>query len=92
MNFVYAARSVLRHFPDCRFSIVGAPLFSGANYLLTAGNTAEALARRIRCVLNMDHAALQAVVDRARKRWQEEHTLDVYQQRVGEFLFQAVCN
>jgi hypothetical protein len=40
----------------------------------------------------MDHAALQAVVDRARQRWQEEYTLDLYQQRVEEFLFQAAVN
>lgn len=166
MNFVYAARSVLQHFPDCRFSIIGAPLFSTANYLdevlrasrelpvtflgwqddvwnilagldvlvvpsspvdsaprviyegfaagvpvvafasggipevikdgetgfLSAEITAEALAQRIRCVLNMDHAALQAVVDRARQCWQEEYTLDLYQQRVEEFLFHAAVN
>src|SRR5205823_5756094 len=33
MDFVRAARSVLRKYPDCRFSIVGAPLFSSAKYL-----------------------------------------------------------
>jgi glycosyltransferase involved in cell wall biosynthesis len=32
MEFVRAARLVLKEFPDCRFFIVGAPLFSKADY------------------------------------------------------------
>jgi glycosyltransferase involved in cell wall biosynthesis len=33
LEFVAAARSVVSRFPDCTFSIVGEPLFSGAGYL-----------------------------------------------------------
>ena len=33
MDFVRAARAVLNRFPDCRFSVVGAPLFSSSKYL-----------------------------------------------------------
>jgi glycosyltransferase involved in cell wall biosynthesis len=35
LHFVYAARSVLRLFPDCKFVVIGAPLFSGTEYLNT---------------------------------------------------------
>ncbi len=33
LDFVCAARAVLNRFPDCRFSVVGAPLFSSSKYL-----------------------------------------------------------
>jgi glycosyltransferase involved in cell wall biosynthesis len=33
MDFVRAARAVLNRFPDCRFSVIGAPLFSSSKYL-----------------------------------------------------------
>jgi glycosyltransferase involved in cell wall biosynthesis len=32
MEFVRAARFVIREFPDCRVSIIGAPMFSSADY------------------------------------------------------------
>jgi glycosyltransferase involved in cell wall biosynthesis len=57
---------------------------------LTTAITAEALAQRIRSVLKMDHASLQATVDRAWKRWEEKYTLATYREHVAEFLFQAV--
>jgi len=33
LEFVKAARAVSRQFPDCTFSVTGAPLFSGGGYL-----------------------------------------------------------
>jgi glycosyltransferase involved in cell wall biosynthesis len=33
LEFVKAARGVSRQFPDCTFSVTGAPLFSGTDYL-----------------------------------------------------------
>jgi glycosyltransferase involved in cell wall biosynthesis len=33
LEFVKAARAVSRQFPDCTFSVTGAPLFSGVGYL-----------------------------------------------------------
>jgi glycosyltransferase involved in cell wall biosynthesis len=35
LEFVHAARDLASKFPDCRFSIVGEPLFSGVEYLQT---------------------------------------------------------
>jgi glycosyltransferase involved in cell wall biosynthesis len=164
IDFVYAARSVLDDFPECRFSIIGAPSFSSTTYLdrvveasrglpieflgwqddishvlaqldlivvpsapvdsaprvifeafaagvpviafpsggipeiindgengfLAADMTVQALAERIRSILKMDSASLQAVVDRARKGWQQEYTLEIYQQRVQKLLSHAV--
>ena len=165
MEFVRAARSVLQKFPDCRFSIVGAPLFSSTKYLyqvlrasrelpidflgwrddifsvladldllvvpsspvdsaprviveafaaavpvvafpsggipeivtdeetgfLSAAITSDALAQRICSILEMSPVRIQAVIGRAWKRWQEEYTLDIYQNRVAEFLFHAAA-
>jgi glycosyltransferase involved in cell wall biosynthesis len=163
MDFIRAARSVSRKFPDCSFSIIGAPLFSGDKYLrqvvrasrelpvnflgwrddivnvlgkldllvvpstpvdsaprvifeafaagvpvvafpsggipeiisdedtgfLSTAITSDALAQRICSVLEMDPVEVQAVTTRAWKRWQHEYTLDIYQDRVVEFLFNA---
>jgi glycosyltransferase involved in cell wall biosynthesis len=33
LQFVQAARSVFNKFPDCRFSVIGAPMFSSGDYL-----------------------------------------------------------
>jgi glycosyltransferase involved in cell wall biosynthesis len=32
MDFVLAARTIYHHFPNCSFSVIGAPLFSGRTY------------------------------------------------------------
>ena len=32
LQFVQAARLVVQNFPDCRFSVIGAPMFSGIDY------------------------------------------------------------
>ena len=165
MEFVRAARLLLKSFRDCRFSIIGAPLFSGAEYctqvieasrelpveflgwrddvatllarldllavpsscldsaprvileafaagvpvvafpsggipelvkdeetgFLTTAATAEALARRISLILEMAPAKLQGVIDSARRQWEHEHTLSIYQNRVADFLSQAAA-
>jgi glycosyltransferase involved in cell wall biosynthesis len=33
LEFVYASRTLMDEFPNCRFSVIGAPLFSGPAYL-----------------------------------------------------------
>ena len=165
MEFVRAARLLIDRFGDCQFSVIGAPVFSGADYctrvveasrglpieflgwrddiatllagldllavpsssldstprvileafaagvpvvafpsggipeivedeqtgFLTAAATADALAQRISSILEMAPATLQAVVQRAGRRWQDEHTLDIYQDRVANFLSQAAA-
>lgn len=43
MEFIRAARLVCREFPDCRFSVVGAPMFSGAAYYEQVVNASRGL-------------------------------------------------
>lgn len=156
LEFVHAARNLASKFPDCVFSIVGEPLFSGAEYLqkvmhasrdlpfefmgwqndipavltnldllvvpsthfdatprvileafaagvpvvafpaggipeiiehgrtgfLASTNDAAALADCIETVLNSDPDDLNALIARARLAWQQQFTLDQFQERV----------
>jgi glycosyltransferase involved in cell wall biosynthesis len=165
MEFVHAARIVFREFPDCRFSVIGAPLFSNDEYynrvvaastglpiefpgwqndtaklfanldllivpstsleattrvileaysagvpvvafacggipeivednetgFLAAGATPEALAKRIITVLRMESSDIATVVSKANQRWQSQHRLEIYQERVCEVLSRAAA-
>jgi glycosyltransferase involved in cell wall biosynthesis len=164
LEFVQAARLVSKEAPECRFAIVGAPMFSGLDYysevvasshglalefidwqdnvakiysdldllvvpsgpseattrvileaysagvpvvafpaggipeiledkqtgFLTETGTAEALARRILSVLQMDQESLRAVVKRARNAWSERFSLQAYRNSVCGVLAQAM--
>lgn len=164
MAFIQAARLVVQQFPDCRFSVIGAPMFSNAGYyrevvtasqglpieftgwqedisrvfsnldllvvpstpvdattrvileaytagvpvvafpsggipeiltdgesgFLAADGSPEALATRVIDVLRMDSSDLQAIVERAKKRWEGNYTLHAYRKRVCEVLARVV--
>jgi len=53
---------------------------------LAADGTAEALAERITSVLRLPRSDVQAVVNRARKRWEESFSLDLFRERVCQVL------
>jgi glycosyltransferase involved in cell wall biosynthesis len=165
LEFVHAARLVAKQFPDCKFTVTGAPLFSSHEYydrvvaasdglpiefpgwqsdasrifsgldllvvpstaveattriiveaysagvpvvafpsggipeiltdneagFLAAGGTAEALAARITSVLRLPSSEVAAVVQRARKLWQENFSLDLFRDRVCNFLEQSAA-
>ena len=165
LEFVQAARTVSRRFRECRFSVVGAPMFSGTEYyrrvvasskglpvsfvswqddvarvysdldllvvpsnateattrvileaysaevpvvafpsggipeVLRDGDTgflsddisAEALARRIISVLQMDKTRLASVVERARREWAERYTVEAYREAVCGVLARAAA-
>jgi len=43
LEFVLAARLILQHYPDCKFLVVGAPVFSSAEYLNTVTKASHGL-------------------------------------------------
>jgi glycosyltransferase involved in cell wall biosynthesis len=163
LEFVRAARLVAKQFPDCQFTVTGAPLFSSRDYydrvvaasgglpiafsgwqsdvsrifsgldllvvpstpveattriiveaysarvpvvafpsggipeiltdnetgFLAANSTVEALAARIMSVLRLPSPDITAVVERARKLWQESFSLDQFRGNVCGVLHQA---
>jgi len=160
IEFVRAARLLQPQFPDCQFSVVGAPLFSSPGYsetvmaaahdlpfrfsgwqedissvfakldllvvpstpadstprvileafsagvpvvafpaggipelvkdgqtgFLARGDSAEALAGRIREVLQMEPERVQVIAKRAREMWRERYTLARFQKNVGDAI------
>ena len=61
----------------------------GDTGFLTSGTGPDALAHRICSVIEMMPSRVAAVVNRAWKRWDEEHTVDIYRERVGRLLMNA---
>jgi glycosyltransferase involved in cell wall biosynthesis len=166
LEFVRAARLVAKQFPDCQFTVTGAPLFSSREYydqvvaasdglpiefpgwqndasrifsgldllvvpstpveattriiveaysagvpvvafpsggipeiltdnetgFLAADSTAEALAARIASVLQLPRSEITAIVERARKAWQKNFSLDLFRERVCDVLNQTVLD
>jgi glycosyltransferase involved in cell wall biosynthesis len=164
MEFVEAARKVVKRYPHCQFLIVGAPLFSNSSYLervtqrslglpleflgwrddirkvlseldllvvpsspadstprvifeafaarvpvvvfpsggipeivqdqctgfLTSRAEADALGERICSVIEMEHSQIEGVVSRARAAWEQNYTVEIYRNRVSQFLQHAV--
>jgi glycosyltransferase involved in cell wall biosynthesis len=162
-EFVSATRRILSRFSDCRFFIVGAPMFSDSEYFnkivkasadlpitflgwrddipnvlsgldllvvpsshldatprvifeafsscvpvvafpsggipeiitdeetgfLTSTADSQALADRICSILQMSSCHVRAVVRRAWKHWQQDYTIELYRERVAEFLLHA---
>ncbi len=58
---------------------------------LTSTAGPDALADRICSIVEMSHSRLRAVVNRAWKRWEQEYTVEIYQDRVNKFLLNAAA-
>jgi glycosyltransferase involved in cell wall biosynthesis len=74
--------------PVVAFPSGGIPevLKDGETGFLAADQTDEALARRIICIVQMEHSKVAAVVNRAKKEWRTKFSLDVYRQQICTML------
>jgi glycosyltransferase involved in cell wall biosynthesis len=74
--------------PVVAFPVGGIPeiIRDGVTGFLTTEATASSLADRILAVMNESVGAIERVTGRARERWELDHTLDTYQNRVAQIL------
>lgn len=77
--------------PVVAFSAGGIPeiVKDGQTGFLATGRSAEALAARIRTVLQMESGTLQETVRRAKNAWRERYRLSRFQQEVGDVIAQV---
>ena len=61
------------------------------NGFLASTTAPEALAERICSVITMPPSHIRAVVERAWLRWQQEYTVELYQERVTRLLLNAMA-
>jgi glycosyltransferase involved in cell wall biosynthesis len=77
--------------PVVAFAAGGIPeiIKDGQTGFLASGSSAEALAARIRSVLQMDSGRLRETVWEARKAWHDRYTLAHFQQQVADVIAQV---
>jgi glycosyltransferase involved in cell wall biosynthesis len=92
-----APRVIFEAFSSCvpvvAFPSGGIPeiITDGENGFLASTTESQALADRICSIIAMPSSHVSAVVQRAWKRWQQEYTVELYQERVANLLLNAVA-
>ncbi|HYL39334.1 MAG TPA: glycosyltransferase family 4 protein [Bryobacteraceae bacterium] len=78
--------------PVVAFPSGGIPevVIDGKNGFLTPDRSPEALAARIAHVMTSDPGTLETIVANARRNWEQCYTLEIYQQRITDWMERQV--